>query len=101
VARLVGDQLQQHELQFARVEDAPAAAAATFAMLAVAAEAVATAMAEGASVRAVVVGELKGVRLVRSGLSGPPAEASVAMAVVAVPVAPALFVAVGGMGESH
>jgi hypothetical protein len=49
----------------------------------------------------VVVGELKGVRLVRSGLSGSPAEASVAMAVVAVPVAPALFVAVGGMGESH
>jgi hypothetical protein len=98
---LVGDQLEQHQLQLARVEDAPPAAAASFAMFAVAAEAVATAMAEGASVRAVVVGELKGVRLVRSGMSGPPAEASVMVAIVAVAMAPALVVAVGGMGESH
>lgn len=70
-------------------------------MLAVMAEAVATAMTEGVSVRAVVVGEFERVGLVRSGMSGPPAEASAVMAVVAAPVAPALFLAVSGVGESH
>jgi hypothetical protein len=49
----------------------------------------------------VVVGELKRVGLVRSGMSGPAAEASAVMAVVAAPVAPTLFVAVGGMGKPH
>jgi hypothetical protein len=100
VARLVGDQLQQHELQLARVEDAPPATA-SFAMLAVAAEAVAAAMAEVTPARTVIVGEFERVGLVRSGMSGPPAEASAVVAIVAVAMAPALVVAVGGVGESH
>jgi hypothetical protein len=101
VARLVGDQLQQHELQLAGVEDAPAAAAAPFAMLAVAAEAMATAMAEGAPARVVIVGEFERVGLIRSGMSGPAVEASAVVAIVAMAMAPALVVAVCGVGESH
>ena len=100
MARLVGDQLQQHELQLARVEDAPAAAA-SFARLAVAAEAVTTAMAERTSTRTVIAGEFQRPGLVRSGVAGRPAEAAAVMAVVAAPVAPALVVAVSGVGESH
>ena len=102
MARLVGDQLQQHELQLARVEDAPPPAAASFAMLAVAAEAVPTAMAEMPAAPAMIGRELECVGLVRSGVTGPPAEAASAVtAIVAAPVAPALVVAVGGVGESH
>jgi len=100
VARLVGDQLEQHELQLARVEDAPAPTAA-FAMLAVAAEAMTAAMAEMPAAPAMIGRGLEGVGLVRSGMSGPPAEASTVMALVAAPVAPALVVALGGVGESH
>ena len=65
-------------------------------MLAVAAEAVAAAMAEGVPA-AMIAGKLERLGLVRSGMSGPPAEASTVVAVVAVPVAPALVVAVGGV----
>jgi hypothetical protein len=102
VARLVGDQLQQHQLQLARVEDAPPAAAASFAMLAVAAEAVATAMAEVTPARAAVIaGKLERFGLVRSGVTGPSAEASAVMAVVAAPVALALVVPVAGVEETH
>ena len=101
MARLVGDQLEQHELQLAQVEDAPPPAAASVARLAVPAEAVAAAMAEMAATRAMIAGEFERIGLVGSGVTGAPAEAAMAVAVVAVPVAPALFVAVGGVGESH
>jgi hypothetical protein len=47
-----------------------------------------------------IVRELELGGLVRSGMSGPPAEAAMAVA-VAVPMAPALFVAARGVGESH
>jgi hypothetical protein len=86
---LVGDQLEQHQLQLAGVEDAPRPAA-SFAMLAVAAEAMATAMAEMTVARAAMIaGKLERLGLVRSGVTGPPAEASAVVAVVAAPVAPA------------
>jgi hypothetical protein len=48
-----------------------------------------------------IAGKLERLGLVRSGMTGPPAEASMVVAVAAAPVAPALVVAVGGMGESH
>ena len=71
-------------------------------MLAVAAETVTAAMAEMTPARAAVIaGKLERLGLVRSGVAGPPAEASAVVAVVAAPVAPALVVAVGGVGESH
>jgi len=93
VARLVGDQLQQHELQLARVEDAPASAA----MLAVAA-----AMAEVTTAASTVVARcLESLGFVRSGMSAPSAKAAALVAVIAAPMAPALFVAVGGVGETH
>jgi len=70
-------------------------------MLAVVAEAVAAVMAEMAASRAMIAGELERVGLVGFGVTGPRAEAAMAVAVVAVPVAPALFVAARRVGESH
>jgi hypothetical protein len=71
-------------------------------MLAVAAKAVTAAMAEVTPARAAMIaGKLERLGLVRSGMTGPPAEASMVVAVAAAPVAPALVVAVGGVGESH
>jgi hypothetical protein len=58
-------------------------------------------MAEGTPVRTVIAGEFERLGLVRSGMSGPPAEAVAVMAIVAAPRAPALVVAVGGVGKSH
>jgi hypothetical protein len=71
-------------------------------MLAVAAEAVTTAMAEMTPARAAVIaGKLERLGLVRSGMTGSPHEAAAAVAIVAVPVAPALVVPVGEVGEAH
>jgi hypothetical protein len=95
---LVGDQLQQHELQLTRIEDAPPPASAR---LAVAAEAVTTAVAEVTSARTVVAREFQRFGLVRSGMPAPSAEAAAVMAVVAAPVTPALVVAVGRVGKMH
>jgi hypothetical protein len=105
VARLVGDQLEQHELQLARIEEA-APPAASFAVLAVVTEAMATAMAEMApaemaSEGAAIVRKLERVCLVGSVMPGPLSEAATMVSVVAVPVAPARFMTVCGVGESH
>jgi hypothetical protein len=49
----------------------------------------------------VLAGKLERLGLVQSGMAGPPAKLSTVMAVLAAPVAPALVVAVGGVGEAH
>jgi hypothetical protein len=87
VARLVGDQLEQNQLQLAGVENPATSAAAPFAVLAAAEAVTATAMSVAAARFGIA-------RLPKGMMSGPSSKSAAMVALVGVVVP-------GVMGKSH